>query len=62
MSPTLLKHEQTTQATTTRPDPADPFALNVTLITDVPASSDAAPCNSNDGCGSTCPSACVSNS
>jgi FxLD family lantipeptide len=39
--------------------PADPFALEVTIVTDV--TGDAVPCSTNDGCGSTCPSACVSN-
>jgi FxLD family lantipeptide len=39
---------------------ADPFALDIQVITDV-AASDATPaCTTNDGCGSTCPSACVS--
>jgi FxLD family lantipeptide len=42
-----------------RSDSGDPFALGVTVATDV--TGDTIPCSTNDGCGSTCPSACNSN-
>jgi FxLD family lantipeptide len=41
--------------------PEDPFALDLQVITDTAVSDVQAPCQTDDGCGSTCPSACVSN-
>lgn len=38
----------------------DPFALDVQVITDVPAGHPMAPCTTNDGCAPTCASSCVS--
>lgn len=39
----------------------DPFALDVQVVTDVQDGGVAAPCQTDDGCGSTCASACTSN-
>jgi FxLD family lantipeptide len=39
---------------------ADPFALELHVVTDMPAGDAPGACTTNDGCGSTCPSACVS--
>jgi len=38
----------------------NPFALDVQVITDIRPSHAAAACTTNDGCGSTCASACAS--
>jgi FxLD family lantipeptide len=38
----------------------NPFALDVQVITDVVPGAAAAACTSDDGCGSTCASACAS--
>ncbi len=39
----------------------DPFALDVQMVTEVqPGEADAA-CQTDDGCGNTCTSACTSN-
>jgi FxLD family lantipeptide len=39
----------------------DPFVLDVRVVTDIHASEVIAPCETDDGCGSTCASACTSN-
>lgn len=38
----------------------DPFALDVHVVTDVQPGEVAAPCQTDDGCGHTCASACTS--
>ncbi|WP_018687081.1 FxLD family lanthipeptide [Actinokineospora enzanensis] len=40
----------------------DPFALTFTTVVDVPSGQAAAACATDDGCGSTCPSACSGSS
>lgn len=43
-------------------DGDDIFALDLRIVVDVSAGSDAAvPCGTNDGCAATCASSCVSN-
>ena len=39
---------------------ADPFAIDVQVITDAPANGTAARCSTDDGCAGTCASSCAS--
>jgi FxLD family lantipeptide len=39
----------------------DPFALDLRVITDAAPSEVGAACQTDDGCGTTCASACTSN-
>lgn len=42
------------------PDAHDPFALDVQVVTDTRPGEVDAPCQTDDGCGHTCASACTS--
>ncbi len=44
----------------TEEDLDDPFALDIRVVTDIGPDHPDAACDTNDGCGSTCASACAS--